>query len=157
MLEHVGGAALLRELEAHPACAADLLTYEPVSRVELDAMSAEEKERRSRRTRDAVQTTAGWQRARDLLRDLGRLRYAPAVPLIGRVWRHSWILPLRWAAGHALFRPHDACVVAFPMTSAISIASESSFCTSARPAAKNARSRNARTGAEPSHSRICVC
>jgi hypothetical protein len=40
---------------------------------------------------------------RETIRTLGQSRFAPAVPLLVRIWRHSLIIPLRLAAGHALF------------------------------------------------------
>jgi hypothetical protein len=66
-------------------------------------MKPDDEERRSMAQRRAVQSTGGWQRACDLARELGRARYVPALGLLARVWRHALIMPLRTAAGHALF------------------------------------------------------
>ena len=95
--------SLLREVVGHSSCALDLLTYTPVSAAELRAMTASERERRSAAATTAVQTTPEWQRVRDAIRALGGARFAPAVDLLARIWRHAVIVPLRTAAGHALF------------------------------------------------------
>jgi hypothetical protein len=95
--------AVLGELERHRACAPALLTYAPVTASVLAGMTGEERKSRSLAQTRAVQTTVGWQRARDLLGELGRARCIQATELLARLWRHSLILPLRIAAGHALF------------------------------------------------------
>src|SRR5271170_8080524 len=67
---------LLREAERHPACAPALLAYAPLSARELAALTAEQRGARSELSREAVKSTAGWQHLRDMIRELGRARFA---------------------------------------------------------------------------------
>ena len=94
---------LLREAERHAACAPTLLAQEPLTARQLTELSEEQRAKRSLVSREAVQSATGWQHVRDTIQTLGRARFAPSVAFLARVWRHAFIIPLRWAAGHALF------------------------------------------------------
>jgi hypothetical protein len=64
--------AVLRDLERHPACACAFLTHEPVTSRELLAMSSGARAARSRAAIASVQSTRGWQQAREAIRTLGK-------------------------------------------------------------------------------------
>ena len=52
----------------------------------------------------AIQSVPTWREASDLVRELGRFRYLPAVPILVRLWELCPVVPVRQAAGHALFQ-----------------------------------------------------
>ena len=52
----------------------------------------------------AIQSVPTWREASDLVRELGRLRHVPAVPILVRLRERCPVVPVRQAAGHALFQ-----------------------------------------------------
>ena len=52
----------------------------------------------------AIQSVPTWREADGLVRELGRLRHVPAVPILVRLWERCPVVPVRQAAGHALFQ-----------------------------------------------------
>ncbi|BEL06272.1 hypothetical protein Q0Z83_044630 [Actinoplanes sichuanensis] len=51
----------------------------------------------------AVRAVADWRSVTDQIRELGRLRYEPAVPTLIELWQQCPINPVQVAAAHALF------------------------------------------------------
>ncbi|HWS31492.1 MAG TPA: hypothetical protein VN408_01975, partial [Actinoplanes sp.] len=51
----------------------------------------------------AIQGADGWRSVTDQIRELGRLRYEPAVPPLIGLWEECPVHPVVVAAGHALF------------------------------------------------------
>jgi hypothetical protein len=91
---------LLRELEDSPLFAPDFPKRINTSGEQQLSVSQSEIQNRQR---EAIKRAWGsYSRLRDVVRDLGRARYGPAVPVLARLWRECALQPVRAAAGYAL-------------------------------------------------------
>jgi hypothetical protein len=94
---------LLRELE-------DSLLFAPgfpkrinTSHQQRLSLSQSEIEHSQRPKREAIERAWGTcSRLRDIVRELGLVRYEPAVPILARLWRECALEPVRTEVGHAL-------------------------------------------------------
>jgi hypothetical protein len=96
------GADALRSLEAHPVLTRPLPGRGPLTYRERAELGDDEA-RRQEGALPSIKALPEWRGAEDLIRRIGRAAYAPAVPVLARLWRTCPVVPVRSAAGHALF------------------------------------------------------
>jgi hypothetical protein len=98
--------AILRELERSDLAASDFpkrnrSTHSESAAMTEDARMAAEYGAHSP-AKLAIERVKNWSALADHVRDLGRARYEPAVPLLARLWADCPLVPVRVAVGHAL-------------------------------------------------------
>jgi hypothetical protein len=100
---------LLRELEDSLLFAPDFPKRINTSHEQRLSLSQSEIENRQRPQREAIERAWGtYSRLRDIVRELGRTRYEPAVPVLARLWRECALQPVRGEVGHALLAMQTA-------------------------------------------------
>jgi hypothetical protein len=93
------GSEMLKALLAHPLLRGAVPDRRRITYADLPLPSEE----RHRAGIEAIEATPTWEKASDLVRALGQLRHAPAVPTLVRLWERCPVMPVMVAAGHALF------------------------------------------------------
>jgi hypothetical protein len=99
----IGGARVLESLLAALARWPDVGNQTRISIERWNSLSASEVKAYHDRGISAVQSVADWQVVADQVRELGRLRYEPAVPTLIGLWEGCSVQPVATAAAHALF------------------------------------------------------
>src|SRR5215468_9668333 len=96
------GPELLRDLWASEIFTAALPKRPLFTNAEF-ALLTEEEKRRAQEVGLVIKKVADAMRIAVNVREIGKLRYEPAVPALVDIWRTCPIIPVRVAAGHALF------------------------------------------------------
>lgn len=99
----IGGARVLESLLAALDRWPDVGGQARVSIERWSSLTASEVKARQDRSISAIQSAANWRAVADQVRELGRLRYEPAVPTLIGLWEECSVQPVAVAAAHALF------------------------------------------------------
>jgi len=92
---------LLKELERHPVLQGVVPDRQRLTHAEVRALPPGHRHRPGVM---AIRAVPSWQRAEELVAQLGSRGYQPAVPVLARLWLTCPVIPVMTAAGHALFQ-----------------------------------------------------
>ncbi|GLL04600.1 hypothetical protein [Dactylosporangium matsuzakiense] len=98
-----GGARVLESLLAALGRWPDIGSQARISIEQWNSLSASEAKAYQDSSISAIQRVAGWRAVADQVRELGRLRYEPAVATLIGLWEGCPVQPVAVAAAHALF------------------------------------------------------
>lgn len=99
----IGGARVLESLLVALGRWPDVAGQARVSVGRWSSLTASEVQAHRGRSISAVQSVADWRAVADQVRELGRLRYEPAVPTLIGLWEECTVQQVAAAAAHALF------------------------------------------------------
>ncbi|WP_203831292.1 hypothetical protein, partial [Actinoplanes palleronii] len=101
--DEIDGAGVLGSLLTALAGWPEVGSQARVSIEAWSSLTASEAKAYQEKSIAAIRGVAGWQLVADQVRELGRLRYEPAVPTLIRLWQECPVDPVAVAAAHALF------------------------------------------------------
>ncbi|GIH05295.1 hypothetical protein Rhe02_33620 [Rhizocola hellebori] len=101
--DEIGGARVLESLLEALGRWPDVGSQARVSIERWSSLTAGEVKAYQDKGISAVRGAAGWQSVADQVRELGQLRYEPAVPTLIGLWEECPVNPVAVAAAHALF------------------------------------------------------